>query len=59
MNKRQKIAVVILNILIITELFISMYLAHKDPENFSLVFFKYFFMMLIPTLILAKVVKLL
>lgn len=54
MNKRQKIAVVILNILIIAELFISMYLAHKDPENFSLVFFKYLLMMLIPTFIIGK-----
>jgi len=52
-NKRQRIAQVVLNILIIAELCISILLAGKEPELFTIVFFKYFFMMLIPTLVLG------
>lgn len=53
MNTRQKIALVV-NLLILAELCISMYLAGKDPDNFTSVFFKFFLGMLIPTLILAS-----
>lgn len=53
MNPRQRIAQIIINILVIAELCISIYLANKDPENFTLLFFKYLFGMLIPTIILS------
>lgn len=53
MNTRQRIAQVVLNILIIAELCISVLLANKEPESFTAAFFKYFFMMLIPTLVLG------
>ena len=53
MNKRQRIAQVVLNIIIIAELCMSIFLASKEPELFTIVFFKYFFMMLIPTVILG------
>ncbi len=55
MNFHQKIAVGITDIAIIAELCVSLYLSNLDPENFSSVFVKYFFIMLIPTLILAKI----
>jgi len=52
-NKRQRIAQVILNVLIIAELCVSVVLAGREPELFTIIFFKYFFMMLIPTVILG------
>lgn len=53
MSIEQKIAVGITDLLILAELCISMYFSSKDPENFSSVFFRYFFSMLVPTLIIA------
>jgi len=56
MNLRQKIAVVALNLLILTELSVSLYLAGQDQANLTSVFLKSFFAMIIPTFIVAKVV---
>lgn len=53
MNIQQKIAVGITDIAVLTELCISMYVANMDLDNFSSLFFKYFFSMLAPTLIVA------
>ncbi len=50
MNMKQKIAVVIIDVLIIAELCIAMYFAVRDPEDFNAVFFKVFLGMFIPTL---------
>ncbi len=55
MNIQQKIAVGITDIAVLAELSVSLFLANKDLENFSSIFFKYFFTMLVPTLILAFV----
>jgi hypothetical protein len=55
MNIRQKIAVGITDIAILVELCVSLYIASHDPENYSSVFFKYFFTMLVPTLVFAKI----
>jgi hypothetical protein len=49
MNLRQKIAVAVLDILMIVELAVAMYFAHRNPDNFTLVFFKVFLSALIPT----------
>ncbi len=43
-----------MDILLIAELCISIYIANKTPEMLTPVFMKYFFTMCIPTLILAK-----
>ena len=51
------IFVVTLNVLILVELFIAMYMGHLNRDEFSPVFFKSLFSMLIPTLILAIIVK--
>lgn len=56
MNVQQKIAVAAMDVALLVELCISMYFAHKDPENFTAVFFKCFLVMVIPTLILARIV---
>ena len=56
MNLKQRIAVILMNLAMLTELTISIYLSSGDPENFTALFCKYFFSMLIPTLITAKLV---
>jgi hypothetical protein len=55
MNIEQKIAVGITDIVVLAELCGSLYWANRDMENFTALFFKYFFILLIPTLILAKI----
>jgi len=55
MNFQQKAAVAVVDIMIVVELCVSIYLAGKDPENMTMLFLKFFFLMLIPTLILAGV----
>jgi len=56
MNARQKIGVVVLDVLILLELGISMYRANKTPDLFTPVFMMTFFVLVIPTLILAWIV---
>jgi hypothetical protein len=56
MNFRQKIAVVVVDILVLVELCISIYFANLNADNFTPVFLKVFMGMLIPTLIAAKLV---
>ena len=56
MNFRQKVAVAILDIAVIAELCVSMYLATHDPDNLTPVFLKSFLSMVIPTLLLGRVV---
>ena len=55
MNLKQQIAVVLMNVAMIAELSISIYLSNTDPEYFTVLFSKYFFSMLVPTLIVAKI----
>lgn len=56
MNFRQKVAVAILDVVIIAELCVSMYLAAQDPDNLTPAFMKSFFTMVVPTLLLAKLI---
>lgn len=56
MNFQQQIAVVAMDVALIVELCISMYFAQKNQENFTPVFFKYFLIMVIPTLVLGRIV---
>lgn len=55
MNTQQKIVIAILDVVMIVELCIGMYLASLDPENFTSAFCKSFFSMLIPTLVVARI----
>ena len=51
------IRLVIVNLLVLAELCVAMYMAANNPEEFTPVFFKVFFSLLVPTLILGIVSK--
>jgi len=51
------IRLVIVNVLVLVELCVAMFMANEHPEEFTPVFFKVFFALLVPTLILAAVSK--
>ena len=53
----QIIRVVIVNVFVLAELCVAMYMANKNPDEFTPVFFKVFFSLLVPTLILASISK--
>jgi flagellar biosynthesis protein FliQ len=53
-----KLLVVGLNCLMVVALFVAMYRASLYPDDFTLVFFKTIFSLLIPTLLLGLVGKL-
>jgi hypothetical protein len=55
MNFQQIVVIVIMDVLLIAELCVSMYLANQNPEYFTLVFVRDFLIMCVPTLILAKI----
>jgi hypothetical protein len=56
MNTRQKIGVIALDVLVLIELVISIYRANQTPDLFTPIFMKTFFVLIIPTLILAWIV---
>lgn len=56
MNFRQKVAVGILDVVIIAEVCFSIYMGSRDPENLTPIFLKTFFTMAVPTLIIARIV---
>jgi len=56
MNVHQKIAVAVMDGLMLAELCFAMYMAHNNPDNFTPVFLKSFLILLIPTLIVARFV---
>ena len=51
MNMRQTLAIVVMDVLMLTELVVSLYLASRQPDEFTPVFMKTFFAMLAPTLL--------
>jgi hypothetical protein len=55
MNLAQKITIVIMDLLLLIELCVGMYLATRQPDAFTLVFVRSFLMMCVPTLITAKI----
>ncbi|MBF0102598.1 MAG: hypothetical protein HQK77_16985 [Desulfobacterales bacterium] len=55
MNGYQKIIVIVLDILLLAEVCISIFLGNQDPNNFDgVIFIESFFGMSIPTFLLAK-----
>ena len=54
MNMQQKMVIAILDVVMIVELCIGMYVASLNPNDFTPAFLKSFFGMLIPTLIAAR-----
>lgn len=57
LNPRHWLLVIILDILILAELTAAMYLAAAHPDNFTPVFMKTFFGMLLPTLLVGFLAK--
>lgn len=57
MTPRQWLVVIIMNVLVLAELCISMYLAAANPDEFTATFVKAFFSMLIPTLVIGVLAK--
>jgi hypothetical protein len=55
LTARQKVAVIVVDVLLIVELCVAMYLASAAPEAFTPVFMKSFFSMLAPTLVAGYV----
>jgi hypothetical protein len=51
------ILVIVMNLAVLTELCIAMYLAANDPEDFTAAFMKAFFGMLVPTLVIGFFAK--
>ena len=50
-SPRQWLLVIVMNLLVLTELCVSMYMAAADPDDFTATFIRCFFGMLIPTLV--------
>jgi len=48
---------VLINLLVLAELCVAMYMATQNPNEFTPVFFKVFFALLAPTLVLAFISK--
>jgi len=56
-NPRQWLFVIGMNVLVLAELCVAMYLAAADPDDFTTTFIKSFFAMLIPTLVIGVLAK--
>lgn len=52
-SPKMKLFALFINVLVIGELFVAMYFANQTPERLTPVFFKIFFSLLLPTLVLA------
>jgi hypothetical protein len=55
LNFRQKIVVILMNLFILAELTLSIYLGQRDQENMAAIFLTAFLPMVIVTLVLARV----
>jgi len=56
-NTRNWLLVIVVDVLILVELAVAMYVASVHPDNFELMFMKSFFGMLLPTLVLSFLAK--
>jgi membrane protein CcdC involved in cytochrome C biogenesis len=56
MNKKQKAAIIILDIVMIIQVAVAIGFAGSNPDEFTPVFFKVFFTMFIPTVIIGFMV---
>ena len=56
-NTRNWLLVIVVDVLILVELAVAMYVASVHPDEFELMFMKSFFGMLIPTLVLSFLAK--
>ena len=56
-NPRHWLLVIVMDVLVLTELCVAMYVAASSPEDFTATFMKAFFGMLIPTLVIGALAK--
>jgi hypothetical protein len=56
-SHRHWMLVIVMNVLVLVELCLSMYLAVSSTEDFTATFIKVFFGMLIPTLVIGALAK--
>jgi len=56
-SPRHWMLVIVMNVLVLAELCLSMYLAVSSTEDFTATFIKVFFGMLIPTLVVGALAK--
>jgi hypothetical protein len=56
-SPRNIVRIVTVNVLVLAELVLALYMAAQNPEEFQPVFLKVFFSLLVPTLILASIAK--
>ncbi len=49
LNSRQRLAVILMDVAVLAEVTLSIYMASKNPDEYALVFMKVFFSMCIPT----------
>jgi hypothetical protein len=56
-SPRQWLLVIVMNVLVLAELCVSMYVAASSSEDFTATFIKSFFGMLIPTLVIGALAK--
>lgn len=54
-SPRLRMFAILINVLVLTELFVAMYFAQQTPARLTPVFFKIFFSLLVPTLVVAFV----
>ena len=54
MNRKQKIALVVIDVLILAELMISIFLGYRDPENITAVFLKTYLPAVIVTVVIGR-----
>lgn len=53
----QWLLVIVMNLAVLTELCVSMYMAAAYPDDFTATFIKCFFGMLIPTMVIGMIAK--
>jgi len=56
LNRKQRVVVVLMNVLLLIELTISMYLGQQDPANLTVVFLKTFLPMCAVTMVASRIV---
>lgn len=56
-SPRLRLLAMFINLLVVSEVFIAMYFAAQTPDKLTPVFFKMFFTMLVPTLVLAALAR--
>jgi hypothetical protein len=55
LNTKQRVVVLIMNVLLLVELTVSMYLGQHDPENLTVIFLKTFVPLCTGTIVAARI----